>query len=32
MAAFLWLAAVGPGPISLDRLLLKLTGHPKDAA
>ena len=32
MAAFLWLAAVGPGPISLDRLLLNWTGHSKDSA
>jgi putative oxidoreductase len=32
MVAFLWLAAVGPGPISLDRLLLNLTGHSKDSA
>jgi putative oxidoreductase len=32
MAAFLWLAAVGPGPISLDWLLLKMTGHSKESA
>jgi putative oxidoreductase len=32
MAAFLWLAAVGPGPISLDRLILNMTGHSKEPA
>jgi putative oxidoreductase len=32
MAAFLWLAAVGPGPISLDWLLLKVSGRSKGSA
>jgi putative oxidoreductase len=27
LAAFLWLAIVGPGAVSLDRLLLNATGH-----
>jgi putative oxidoreductase len=31
LAAFLWLAIAGPGPISLDRLLLNATGHSKDS-
>jgi putative oxidoreductase len=30
LAAFLWLAIAGPGPISLDRLLLNATGHSKE--
>jgi putative oxidoreductase len=31
-AAFVWLAIAGPGPISLDRLLLNATGHEKESA
>jgi putative oxidoreductase len=31
LAAFLWLAIVGPGAVSLDRLLLNATGHPKES-
>jgi len=31
-AAFMWLAIVGPGAASLDRLLLNATGHSKESA
>jgi len=31
LAAFLWLAIAGPGAVSLDRLLLNATGHPKES-
>ncbi len=31
LAAFLWLACAGPGPISLDRLLLNATGRSKES-
>lgn len=30
-AAFMWLAIVGPGAASLDRLLLNATGHAKES-
>jgi putative oxidoreductase len=30
-AAFMWLAIVGPGAASLDRLLLNAAGHPKES-
>ena len=30
-AAFMWLAIVGPGAASLDRLLLNATGHSKES-
>ena len=30
-AAFMWLAIVGPGAASLDRLLLNATGHTKES-
>jgi putative oxidoreductase len=31
-AAFMWLAIAGPGALSLDRLLVNMTGHPDKSA